>query len=111
MDLQARRQLREDAIDEHAQLRGWSAGPVDERHGELLVRAVLEHGLELSPSDQVRHHELGPIALALIKRSVPLDAALLAGPAEEPVAASIDPDSVPPDNAALGHEAVRNLGR
>ncbi|HTI25901.1 MAG TPA: folate-binding protein [Kutzneria sp.] len=59
----------------------------------------------------VRHHELGPIALALIKRSVPLDAALLAGPAEEPVAASIDPDSVPPDNAALGREAVRNLGR
>ena len=59
----------------------------------------------------VRHHELGPIALALIKRSVPLDAELVTGPAEEPIAASIDPDSVPPDNAALGREAVRNLGR
>jgi hypothetical protein len=59
----------------------------------------------------VRHHELGPIALALIKRSVPLDAALVAGSLEEPIAASIDPDSVPPDNAALGREAVRNLGR
>jgi folate-binding protein YgfZ len=57
----------------------------------------------------VRHHELGPIALALIKRSVPLDAQLVTG--EESVAASIDPDSVPPDNAALGREAVRNLGR
>ena len=59
----------------------------------------------------VRHHELGLIALALIKRSVPLDAALVTGPSEEPIAASIDPDSVPPDNAALGREAVRNLGR
>ena len=37
----------------------------------------------------VRHHELGPIALALVKRSVRDDAALLAGP----VAASMDPES------------------
>jgi folate-binding protein YgfZ len=59
----------------------------------------------------VRHHELGSIALALIKRSVPLDAVLAVGPAEEPIAASIDPDSVPPDNAALGRQAVRNLGK
>ena len=34
-----------------------------------------------------RHHELGPIALALVKRQVPDDAALTAGP----VAAAIDP--------------------
>lgn len=27
----------------------------------------------------VRHHELGPIALALVKRNVPVDAPLLAG--------------------------------
>ncbi|MGA4841070.1 YgfZ/GcvT domain-containing protein [Streptomyces sp. G45] len=36
----------------------------------------------------VRHHELGPIALALVKRNVPLDAELLAGgvaAAQEPV--------------------------
>ena len=36
----------------------------------------------------VRHHELGPIALALVKRQVPDDAELLAGP----VAARIDPE-------------------
>ncbi|TAL21583.1 MAG: folate-binding protein [Frankiales bacterium] len=35
----------------------------------------------------VRHHELGPIALAVVKRNVPDDAALTAGP----VAAAIDP--------------------
>jgi len=35
----------------------------------------------------VRHHELGPVALAVVKRQVPDDAALMAGP----VAASIDP--------------------
>jgi tRNA-modifying protein YgfZ len=39
----------------------------------------------------VRHHELGPLALALLKRNVPVDAALLAGS----VPASIDPP--PPD--------------
>ncbi len=27
----------------------------------------------------VRHHELGPVALALVKRNVPVDARLLAG--------------------------------
>lgn len=27
----------------------------------------------------VRHHELGPVALAVIKRNVPTDARLLAG--------------------------------
>ncbi len=27
----------------------------------------------------VRHHELGPIALALVKRNVPVDAPLVAG--------------------------------
>jgi len=36
----------------------------------------------------VRHHELGPVALALVKSKVPDDAALLAGA----VAASIDPE-------------------
>ena len=35
----------------------------------------------------VRHYELGPVALAVVKRQVPDDAALLAGA----VAASIDP--------------------
>jgi folate-binding protein YgfZ len=51
------------------------------------------------------HHELGPVALALIKRSVPVDAELTAGE----VTASIDPDSVPPDTPGLGREAARRL--
>ncbi|MBO0878355.1 MAG: folate-binding protein YgfZ [Pseudonocardia sp.] len=41
----------------------------------------------------VPHHELGPIALALVKRSVAVDAELTVGDA--PV--RIDPDSVPPE--------------
>lgn len=41
----------------------------------------------------VQHHELGPVALALVKRSVAPDAALTAGGA----AAAVDPDSVPPE--------------
>ncbi len=43
-----------------------------------------------------QHHELGPVALALLKRSVPVDAELLAGAAP----ARVDPDSVPPDEVA-----------
>jgi tRNA-modifying protein YgfZ len=39
------------------------------------------------------HYELGPIALALLKRTVAPDTPLLAGNA----AASVDPDSTPPD--------------
>jgi folate-binding protein YgfZ len=54
----------------------------------------------------VRHYELGPIALALVKRNVPDDAALLTGG----VAAAIEPfddDSVPesPARAAAGARA------
>jgi folate-binding Fe-S cluster repair protein YgfZ len=39
-----------------------------------------------------RHHELGPIALALVKRTVPVDAKLVAGgvaPSQEVI---VDPD-------------------
>ena len=46
----------------------------------------------------VQHHELGPVALALVKRSVPLDADLLAGVEERAAPARIDPDSVPPED-------------
>ncbi|MEV0357051.1 folate-binding protein [Nocardia sp. NPDC050697] len=42
----------------------------------------------------VDHFELGPIALALVKRAVPATTPLVAGPA----AAAIDPDSVPTDD-------------
>jgi folate-binding protein YgfZ len=56
-----------------------------------------------------RHHELGPIALALIKRSVPADAELVAGEGDRAVQASIDPDSIPADTPGLGREAARRL--
>ncbi|GAA4858211.1 MULTISPECIES: YgfZ/GcvT domain-containing protein [Saccharopolyspora] len=47
----------------------------------------------------VLHHELGPVALALLKRSAPVDGELVAGDRDEEraVAAAVDPDSVPAD--------------
>jgi hypothetical protein len=48
----------------------------------------------------VQHHELGPVALALVKRSVPVDADLVAGVDERAAPARIDPDSVPPEDDA-----------
>ncbi|WP_236566870.1 CAF17-like 4Fe-4S cluster assembly/insertion protein YgfZ [Nocardia sp. CY41] len=54
----------------------------------------------------IDHYEFGPIALALVKRTVPVDTALAAGP----VAASIDPDSVPADDEPqAGRLAVDRL--
>jgi folate-binding protein YgfZ len=52
-----------------------------------------------------QHHELGPIALALVKRSVAPETELMAGGAQ----AAIDPDSIPPDTPGLGREAARPL--
>jgi folate-binding protein YgfZ len=46
------------------------------------------------------HHELGPVALALVKRSVPVDAQLVAGLDDRTAPARIDPDSVPPEDVA-----------
>jgi tRNA-modifying protein YgfZ len=46
------------------------------------------------------HHELGAVALALVKRSVPVDTELVAGVDERAAPARIDADSVPPDDAA-----------
>jgi tRNA-modifying protein YgfZ len=43
------------------------------------------------------HHELGPVALALMKRSVPVDAELVAGVDERLAPAAIDPGSLPPE--------------
>lgn len=59
-------------------------------HGERKVGRV---------GSVVQHHELGPVALALLKRSAPVDAELMAGDQgeERAVAAAVDPDSVPPD--------------
>lgn len=57
----------------------------------------------------VQHHELGPVALALVKRSVPLDAELTAG-ADTP--ARIAPSSVPAEEAdAPGRAAQERLRR
>lgn len=52
----------------------------------------------------VQHHELGPVALALVKRSVPLDAELTAG-AETP--ARIDPASAAAEDAPAPGRAAR----
>jgi hypothetical protein len=57
----------------------------------------------------VQHHELGPVALALVKRSVPVDAELTAG-TETP--ARIDPSSAHADDAdAPGRAAQERLRR
>jgi folate-binding protein YgfZ len=50
----------------------------------------------------VRHHELGPIALALVKRQVPDDAALVSGP----VAARIDPAPVAEEPVSAARQAA-----
>ncbi len=46
----------------------------------------------------VLHHELGAVALALVKRSVPVDAELVAGTEARAAPARIDADSVPPED-------------
>lgn len=57
----------------------------------------------------VQHHELGPIALALVKRSVKPDTELLVGAEDRRVQATIDPDSVPTEHPAPGRAAVARL--
>ncbi|GLZ37704.1 folate-binding protein [Actinokineospora sp. NBRC 105648] len=57
----------------------------------------------------VQHHELGPIALALIKRSVEPGTPLVIRSGEETTQAAIDPDSIPPDTPALGRAAAQGL--
>ncbi|KAA9161115.1 folate-binding protein YgfZ [Amycolatopsis acidicola] len=56
-----------------------------------------------------QHHELGPVALALLKRSAPVDAELLAGDEDRVVQAAVDPDSVPAEGAAPGRAAAARL--
>ncbi len=59
----------------------------------------------------VDHVDLGPIALALVKRGIPADTALTTG-GEHQVAAEIDPDSLPPTDAVgAGRLAVERLRR
>jgi len=61
----------------------------------------------------VLHHELGGVALALVKRSVPVDAELVAGDGQRAAPARIDPDSMPPEDGAPppGRRAQLRLGR
>jgi len=57
----------------------------------------------------VEHVDLGPVALALLKRGLPADTALVTG-GEAEVAAVIDADSLPPaDVAGAGRLAVDRL--
>lgn len=75
-------------LDGSVEIRPEAGDPV--WHGERKVGRV---------GSVVLHHELGPIALALLKRSADVDAELVAGDAEQEraVAAAVEPDSVPPD--------------
>ena len=57
----------------------------------------------------VDHVDLGPIALALVKRGIPADTALITG-GEHPTAAGIDPDSLPTADAmGAGRIAIERL--
>jgi tRNA-modifying protein YgfZ len=69
-------------------------------HGERPVGRV---------GSVAQHHELGPIALALVKRSVTVEAELVAGEGDRTVQAAIDPDSIPPDIPGPGRAAVGRL--
>ncbi len=42
-----------------------------------------------------RHHELGPVALAVLKRSTPVDARLFAGGVAAAQEVVVDPDTAP----------------
>ncbi|OBF87856.1 glycine cleavage system protein T [Mycobacterium sp. 852002-51163_SCH5372311] len=61
----------------------------------------------------VEHVDLGPVALALVKRGIPADTELAIGPVgqeNEFVAAAIDADSLPPaDGVGAGRLAVERL--
>jgi folate-binding protein YgfZ len=61
----------------------------------------------------VQHHELGPVALALVKRSVEVDAELVAGADGRAAPARIDPDSMPAERATPppGRAAQLRAGR
>ena len=62
----------------------------------------------------VDHVDLGPVALALLKRGLPADTAMVTG-GEADVAAVIDPDSMPADDGVgagrLAVERLRGLAR
>ncbi|WP_026197921.1 folate-binding protein YgfZ [Sciscionella marina] len=57
----------------------------------------------------ITHHELGPIALALLKRSAPVDGELIAGAEDRAIQAAVDPDSIPAEHVAPGKAAAAAL--
>lgn len=61
----------------------------------------------------VLHHELGGVALALIKRSIPVESALVAGGEERATPVRIDPASLPAvdGNEPAGRRAQSRVGR
>ncbi|MFR9804847.1 YgfZ/GcvT domain-containing protein [Pseudonocardia sp. RS010] len=62
---------------------------------------VLRDGRKVGRVGSVtQHHELGSVALALLKRSVPADAELVAGSDERASPAAVDPDSYRDDDGA-----------
>ncbi len=71
--------------------------------------AVLANGRAVGRLGTVVDHvDLGPVALALVKRGVPVDTDLLTGDAQTP--AVIDADSLPPlDEPGAGRMAVERL--
>lgn len=74
--------------------------------------AVLSNGRAVGRlGTVVEHVDLGPVALALLKRGLPVDTALVTG-GEAEVAAVIDADSLPPaDVSGAGRLAVDRLRR
>lgn len=88
-------------LDGSVEIRPETGDPI--WHGERKVGRV---------GSVVLHHELGPVALALLKRAAPVDVELVAGDAEQEraIAAAVDPDSVPPDTGEPpGRVAVQGL--
>ncbi|MBA2532950.1 MAG: folate-binding protein YgfZ [Nocardioidaceae bacterium] len=69
-------------------------------HLDGSVNHLPPHGAAVTASDRVvgsvgssaRHHELGPIALALVKRNIPLEATLLADGVPAAQEAVVDPE-------------------
>ena len=66
-------------------------GSVDElpHHGDDVV---LDGKVVGRVGSAARHHELGPIALAVVKRNTPVDADLLAGGVAAAQEVVVDPD-------------------
>lgn len=70
------------------------------------IRAEAEGRVIGAVSSVARHHELGPIALAVLKRSAPGDVELLVDCAGAPVSAAQEP-VVPADGVSIDRPAAR----